>query len=106
MPPTINVATIVFVFDLESKDTEISKGPSLLLLNDHCLIRIFKCLELLDLVNLSKTCVRFKNIATFNHRFEIVTVNDISDCDYPERYPILKVARRQFCDILSVIGWR
>ncbi|XP_037029392.1 uncharacterized protein LOC119069442 [Bradysia coprophila] len=92
----------------ESNDTEISGGPSLLLLNNDCLIRIFKCVELLDLVNLSRTCVRFKNIATdtFNPRFKIVTINDISDCDYPESYPSLKVTEQQFCTILSVIGWR
>lgn len=93
---------------VQSTDTEIPMEPSLLQLNDDCMIQICKCLELLDLVNLSKTCVRFKNIATgiFNHRFEIITLNDISDCDYPERYPSLKISRRQFCDILSVIGWR
>lgn len=93
---------------LQPNDTEICNGPSLLLLNDDCLARILKNLELLDLVNVSKTCVRFKNIATdtFNHRFEIITVNDHSDSDYTGRYRSLEVSRRQFRDILSVIGWR
>ncbi|XP_037029391.1 uncharacterized protein LOC119069441 [Bradysia coprophila] len=90
----------------ESNDTEISGGPSLLLLNNDCLIRIFKCVELLDLVNLSRTCVRFKNIAadTFNPRFKMVTINDI--CNSPEPYPPLKVTEQQFSRILSLIGWR
>lgn len=94
---------------IEGTAISSEKPPSLLLLNDDCLMQIFKCLELLDFVNLSKTCVRLKNIAagTFNPRFNIVRMNDIADdSDYPKQYPMVDVTRRQFCDFLTVIGWR
>lgn len=92
-----------------STDAELSpRVPSLLQLNDDCLIEIFKRLELLDFVNLSKTCVRLKNVAgnSFVQKFKSVAINDFCDEYYSERNATVKVTKRQFCNVLSVIGWR
>lgn len=88
-----------------SADDEVATSePSLLLLNDDCLIQLFKRLELLDFVNLAKTCVRLKNVAgdTFVHKFQSVVINDERE-EYPTS---IKVTKQQFSDVLSLIGGR
>lgn len=89
----------------DSTDADVSTSePSLLLLNDDCLIHIFKRLELLDFVNLSKTCVRLKNVAgdTFVPKFKSIVIDD----EYSENPTSVKVTKQKFSDVLSVIGGR
>lgn len=92
----------------DSTDADVSTSePSLLLLNDDCLIHIFKRLELLDFVNLSKTSLRLKNVAgdTFVRKFKSIVIDD-KYAEHPTHPTCVKVTKQQFSDVLSVIGGR
>lgn len=71
---------------------------SLLMLNDYCLMQIFK---FLDYVNLAKTCDRLQDIANRSrvHKFKRIEISVVSIS------PIERETKgEEFADILSVIG--
>lgn len=81
---------------LITADKRSTKEPSLLILNDDCLMEIFQRLDVLDFANLAKTCVRLRYVA------DIVHVHHFKEIGVYKKYDGL--SREEFSDILSVIG--
>lgn len=82
---------------LEDKsDQTISEKPSLLELNDHCLMNIFQFLDADDYVNLRTTCHRLRDIcaSVCSLKYKLIEVI----C------PNKEISEQRFSKIFSVIG--
>lgn len=74
-----------------------TKNPSMLTLDDNCLMHILKFLELRDLVNLAATCVRLRDVcplASSNKKFEEICID-------VERFPLNRSNSRGNCNRVS-----
>lgn len=84
---------------------------SLLMLNNDCMLNIFKFLELFDYVNLAKTCDRLLNIAISDNKFDhvevLVTDENKSVVEHYFEDALennILLSNNEFVDIVSVIG--
>lgn len=74
--------------------------PTLLLLNDDCLLHIFKFLEIKDGMNLANTCHRLRNLAVkaYTKKYQKITVE--IECKYQRSIK----TKRELMSMLSLIG--
>lgn len=79
-----------------SNDQTKSEKTSLLMLNDHCLMKIFQFLNVQDFVSLNETCNRLRNVCAS------VCALKYKEIEVSVRHK--EKSRKQFSDILSVIG--
>lgn len=85
-----------------SEIVKSTQKPSLLMLTDACLKKIFALLELTDFVNLAKGCRRLKSVAKTVrvHRFTDIYI----ELEHSESIEEVKRSEEEFADKLSVIG--
>lgn len=79
-----------------------NERPSLLMINDDCLMQLFQWLELVDFVNLAVTCSRLRTVADFVSGCKFKEI-DVKSGEYGE-FSCKSLSKSEFSNALAVIG--
>lgn len=80
----------------------LTEKPTLLILNDHCLLKVFQFLQLNDFVNLHNTCHRLRDICTSVCALKYKKI--VVDTGVYGNNSRNKISKECFSKVLSVIG--